>query len=101
MGLAANPRKMDFQIKEEALEMKKLHSNERRTQIVEQELEDFNEEDLIAHQEVVISLTNRGYIKRLPLETYRPQRRGGRGLRGTGSLEAGRVERSAPSGYIV
>ena len=91
--LLANPRKMDFQIKEEALEMKKLHSNERRTQIVDQELEDFNEEDLIAHQEVVISLTNRGYIKRLPLETYRPQRRGGRGVTGMGVREADAIRR--------
>ena len=91
--LLANPRKMDFQIKEEALEMKKLHSNERRTQIVDQELEDFNEEDLIAHQEVVISLTNRGYIKRLPLETYRLQRRGGRGVTGMGVREADAIRR--------
>jgi DNA gyrase subunit A len=91
--LLANPRKMDFLIKEEALEMKKLHSDERRTQIVEQELEDFNEEDLIAHQEVVISLTNRGYIKRLPLETYRPQRRGGRGVTGMGVREADAIRR--------
>jgi DNA gyrase subunit A len=91
--LLANPRKMDFLIKEEALEMKKLHSNERRTQIIDQELEDFNEEDLIAHQEVVISLTNRGYIKRLPLETYRPQRRGGRGVTGMGVREADAIRR--------
>ena len=91
--LLANPRKMDFLIREEALEMKKLHSNERRTQIVEQELEDFNEEDLIAHQEIVISLTNRGYIKRLPLETYRPQRRGGRGVTGMGVREADAIRR--------
>lgn len=91
--LLANPRKMDFLIKEEALEMKKLHSNERRTQIVEQEIEDFSEEDLIAHQEIVISLTERGYIKRLPLETYRPQRRGGRGVTGMNVREADAIRR--------
>ena len=73
--------------------MKKLHGNERRTQIVEQEIEDFSEEDLIAHQEIVISLTNRGYIKRLPLETYRPQRRGGRGVTGMGVREADAIRR--------
>ncbi len=92
--LLANPKKIDFLIKEEAVEMKKLHGNERRTQIVEQEIENFSEEDLIAHQEIVISLTNRGYIKRLPLETYRPQHRGGRGVTGMNVREADAIRRS-------
>ena len=91
--LLANPKKMDFLIKDEAAEMKKLHGNERRTQIVEQEIEDFSEEDLIAHQEIVITLTNRGYIKRLPLETYRVQHRGGRGITGMGVREADGIRR--------
>ncbi|HEX5370195.1 MAG TPA: DNA gyrase subunit A [Dehalococcoidia bacterium] len=91
--LLANPKKMDFLIKEEAVEMKKKHGDERRTQIIEQDAEDFSEEDLIPHQEVVISLTNRGYIKRLPLETYRPQRRGGRGITGMGVREADAIRR--------
>jgi DNA gyrase subunit A len=91
--LLANPKKIDFLIKDEAEEMKKLHGNERRTQIVEQEIEDFSEEDLIAHQEIVITLTNRGYIKRLPLETYRVQHRGGRGISGMGVREADGIRR--------
>jgi DNA gyrase subunit A len=91
--LLANPKKMDFLIKEEAAEMKKLHGNDRRTQIVEQEIEDFSEEDLIAHQEIVITLTNRGYIKRLPLETYRVQHRGGRGITGMGVRETDGIRR--------
>ncbi|HEY7466038.1 MAG TPA: DNA gyrase subunit A, partial [Dehalococcoidia bacterium] len=91
--LLANPKKMDFLIKEEAAEMKKLHGDERKTQIVEQEIEDFSEEDLIAHQETVITLTNRGYIKRLPLETYRVQHRGGRGIAGMGMREADGIRR--------
>jgi DNA gyrase subunit A len=73
--------------------MKRLHGDERRTQIVEQEIENFSEEDLIAHQEIVISLTNRGYIKRLPLETYRPQHRGGRGVTGMGVRETDAIRR--------
>jgi DNA gyrase subunit A len=73
--------------------MKKLHGDERKTQIVEQEIEDFSEEDLIAHQETVITLTNRGYIKRLPLETYRVQHRGGRGVTGMGMREADGIRR--------
>jgi len=91
--LLADPKKIDALIKEEAAEMKKLHGDERRTQIVEQEIEDFSEEDLIAHQEIVISLTNRGYIKRLPLETYRPQHRGGRGVTGMNVREADAIRR--------
>ena len=91
--LLANPKKIDFLIKDEATEMKRLHGDERRTQIVEQEIEDFSEEDLIAHQEIVISLTNRGYIKRLPLETYRPQHRGGRGVTGMGVRETDAIRR--------
>ena len=91
--LLANPRKIDFLIKEEAEELKKKYGDERRTQIVAQEAEEFSEEDLIAHQEIVITLTNRGYIKRLPLETYRPQRRGGRGVTGMVMREADAVHR--------
>jgi DNA gyrase subunit A len=91
--LLANPRKIDFLIKEEAADMKKLHDNPRRTQIVEQEIEDFSEEDLIPHQEIIISLTNRGYIKRLPLETYRLQRRGGRGVTGMQVRETDAIRR--------
>jgi DNA gyrase subunit A len=91
--LLANPRKMDFLIKEETIEMKKLHGDERKTQIVEQEVEDFSEEDLVPHQEVLITLTNRGYIKRVPLETFRPQHRGGRGIRGGDVREADAVRR--------
>jgi DNA gyrase subunit A len=91
--LLANPRKIDFLIKEEAQEMKQKYGDERRTQIVDQEVEDFSEEDLIPHQEIVVTLTNRGYIKRLPLETYRVQRRGGRGITGAPVREADAVRR--------
>src|SRR3954468_11105932 len=91
--LLANPRKIDFLIVEEAEDVKKRYGDERRTQIVEQEVEDFSEEDLIPHQETVITLTNRGYIKRLPLETYRIQRRGGRGVTGMAVREADAIRR--------
>src|SRR5581483_1767650 len=91
--LLANPRKIDFLIKEESAELKKKYGDERRTQVVDQEVEDFSEEDLIPHQDAVITLTNRGYIKRLPLETYRTQRRGGRGITGMGVREADAIYR--------
>ena len=91
--LLANPRKMDFLIKDETKAMKEKYGDERRTQIVAQEAEQFTEEDLVAHQEIVITLSQRGYIKRLPLETYRPQRRGGRGITGMVTREADAVHR--------
>jgi DNA gyrase subunit A len=91
--LLANPRKIDFLIEEDAQGLKKKYGDERRTQIVAQEAEQFTEEDLVAHQEVVITLSHRGYVKRLPLETYRPQHRGGRGITGMVTREADAVHR--------
>jgi DNA gyrase subunit A len=80
--LLANPRKIDFLIKDDALDLKKKYGDERRTEIVEADPEDFREEDLVPHQESVITLSIRNYIKRMPLETFRVQRRGGAGARG-------------------
>ncbi len=80
--LLANPRKIDFLIKDDVLEIKKKYGDERRTEIVEADPEDFREEDLVPHQESVITLSIRNYIKRMPLETFRVQRRGGAGARG-------------------
>lgn len=91
--LLANPRKIDFLIKEDVQDVKKRYGDERRTQILEREAEEFTEEDLVAHQEVVVTLSSRGYSKRLPLETYRPQGRGGRGITGMVTREADAVHR--------
>jgi DNA gyrase subunit A len=89
--LLANPRKIDYLVKEETLEVKKKHGDERRTQIVEQEAVDFSEEDLIPHQETVVTLSTRGYIKRVLLEVYRAQGRGGRGKIGVAKREGDAV----------
>jgi DNA gyrase subunit A len=55
--------------------------------ILEQEPEEFSEEDMVAHQEVVVTISSRGYIKRTPLSTYRSQRRGGVGIIGAKTKE--------------
>ena len=68
-------------IKEELLEIKHAYGDERRTEITHSE-DDIDIEDLIADQQMVISITNSGYIKSLPLATYRAQRRGGVGIIG-------------------
>jgi len=68
-------------IKEELTTIKEKYADKRRTEIVD-EIKEFEIEDLIAAEDVVITLTNHGYIKRLPITTYKSQHRGGRGVAG-------------------
>jgi len=79
--LLASPRKILYLIKEELADLKRTYGDGRRTRIVKEEAE-FEEEDLIAEENVLISITQRGYIKRVPVEAYRAQGRGGRGVLG-------------------
>jgi len=74
------------EIKRELSEIKDSFGDERRTEIVEGEI-DIDMEDLIPVQEVVITITDSGYIKRIPTETYKTQRRGGKGLIGMRTKE--------------
>ncbi|MDD3519764.1 MAG: DNA gyrase subunit A [Actinomycetota bacterium] len=78
-------------IKDELKGIKKKYSDERRTEITTQSA-DWNIEDLIAEEENVISITHSGYIKRLPVTTYRKQNRGGRGVTGMNLKEEDFVE---------
>jgi DNA gyrase subunit A len=70
-------------IKDELLAIKEAYKDERRTQIVKEEAE-INIEDLIAQEEVVVTISHSGYIKRNPVSLYRAQRRGGKGKIGMG-----------------
>ena len=74
------------EIKRELNEIKEKFGDERRTKIVEGEI-DIEVEDLIPVEDVVITITDSGYIKRLPCETYKTQHRGGKGLRGMQTKE--------------
>lgn len=74
------------------MEIKEKYKDERRTKIIQDEHEDFEEEELIQEQETVITLTHFGYIKRLPLDTYKSQKRGGRGITGISTREEDFVE---------
>jgi len=85
--LLANRKKILALIKDEILEVKDKYGDERRTTIVEQGLQDFTEEDLIPHETVVITVSERGFIKRESSTTYSVQKRGGRGKKGHGTLE--------------
>jgi DNA gyrase subunit A len=79
-------------IKDELLALKDRFGDERRTTIIEEEQGEFSLEDLIAEEDMVITISHAGYIKRLPTSTYRRQRRGGRGVTGMGTKEEDFVE---------
>ena len=83
--LDSKAQRMDI-IKEELVAIKDQYGDERRTEVVPIDT-DFSMEDMIAEEEVVLTITHQGYIKRTALNTYRTQRRGGRGVQGAMSKE--------------
>ena len=88
--LDSKAKRMDI-IKTELLEVKEQYGDKRRTEIVPVDTE-FSMEDMIAEEEVVLTITHQGYIKRTALNTYRTQRRGGRGVQGAMSKDEDFVE---------
>jgi len=89
---SARPKLIMAAVRAELLEMKEKYGDSRRTRITSREAEEFEAEDLIPDVDVVISLTHNNYIKRQPLETYRLQRRGTRGVIGVATKEEDFVE---------
>jgi DNA gyrase subunit A len=83
-------QRMDI-IKSELMEIRDNYGDERRTEILPVDA-DFSMEDMIAEEEVVLTITHQGYIKRTALNTYRTQRRGGRGVQGAMSKDEDFVE---------
>tara|TARA_Y100000748_G_scaffold274138_1_gene249035 strand:+ start:563 stop:3076 length:2514 start_codon:yes stop_codon:yes gene_type:complete len=88
--LDSKSQRMDI-IKEEIIAVKEEFGDERRTEIIPVDA-NFSMEDMIAEEEVVLTITHSGYIKRTALNTYRTQRRGGRGVQGATSNEEDFVE---------
>ena len=80
-------------IKKEILTVRAKFSDDRRSEIIAGEDEDFDDESLIREEEVVVTLTHLGYVKRLPVDTYRSQHRGGRGVTGLSTREEDFVEK--------
>ena len=80
--LLASPEKVLDQIKTETRQLKKSYGDARRTIIYDEEVQDQTLDELTPHDDVVVTLSQRGYIKRMPIETYRTQHRGGKGVRG-------------------
>ncbi len=85
-AILASPAKVLAIIKDELAVVREKYGDERRTRI-EAASGDFDIEDLIAEEDMVVTLSHAGYIKRLPLAAYRSQRRGGRGVTGAGTRE--------------
>lgn len=80
--LLANPKKILALIKEDMIEVAEKYGDDRRTKISAEAREDIHEEDLVPDESVLISLTERGYIKRVAATAFRQQSRGGRGVKG-------------------
>jgi len=90
-AILASEKKIEGIIKEELENLKKKYGDERRTDIVG-EVEDLAVEDLIAEEDVVVTISHGGYIKRLPVSGYRKQKRGGRGASGAEVKEEDFIE---------
>ena len=81
-SILASDQKVRLLIKEEMDEVAKKYGDDRRTEITGQEAIDLSAEDLVPKEDVVVTLTHRGYVKRQPLRVFRAQKRGGVGLKG-------------------
>ncbi|MDQ3127285.1 MAG: DNA gyrase subunit A [Chloroflexota bacterium] len=90
--ILANPQRVLGIIKDELAELKKRFGGDRRTRVADDTSREMTDEDLIADEDVVITISGRGYIKRQPVATYRRQHRGGKGIIGHVTREEDAVE---------
>lgn len=91
-SILADPAKILAIIGEELNDIKQKYGNARRTKVIASSLKAFKAEDLIPNEQVIVTLTRGNYIKRVPVETYRSQGRGGKGVMGMGTKEEDVVE---------
>jgi DNA gyrase subunit A len=90
--ILANPARISAIISDEMRELADRYAGERRTRVQEDSSRELTDEDLIADEDVVVTVSTRGYIKRQPLATYRRQIRGGKGIIGARTVEEDAVE---------
>ena len=90
--ILANPKRVSKIIADEYAKMKEKFGDKRRTRIAQDATREMSDEDLIADEDVVITVSGRGYIKRQPLTAYRQQHRGGKGVRGMTTREEDAVK---------
>src|SRR5438128_4397961 len=91
-SILANPRKILFLIKSDLDELATKYGDDRRTEIVDDTPRQLSAEELVADEDVVIAISSRNYVKRIPLSTYRAQHRGGRGGIGMATRDEDDVE---------
>jgi DNA gyrase subunit A len=91
-GILADPKQILALIKADLAELKEKYGDDRRTRIIADATGDLTDEDLIPDVGALVTITERGYIKRLPPDTYRLQGRGGRGVNGMSTREADAVQ---------
>ncbi|MEK7284874.1 MAG: DNA gyrase subunit A, partial [Chloroflexota bacterium] len=91
-SILANPREILFLIKQDLEELATTYGDDRRTRIVDNVVRELSDEDLVADEDAVITVSSRNYVKRMPLSTYRAQHRGGRGVIGMQTREEDDVE---------
>jgi DNA gyrase subunit A len=90
--ILASPARVLGIIKDELLELKRKYDGERRTRVVDDSSREMTDEDLIADEDVVVTISRRGYVKRQPVATYRRQGRGGKGIIGHVTREEDAVD---------
>jgi DNA gyrase subunit A len=98
--LLGHPKKILALIKSDLKDMVGKYGDLRRTRIAPDASEEFREEDLVADERVLISITEKGYVKRVPAKTYRSQGRGGRGVQGHGVRGEDEVNMLLPAGTL-
>ncbi|MBM3494858.1 MAG: DNA topoisomerase 4 subunit A, partial [Armatimonadetes bacterium] len=87
-----NPDRVRTIVKAELKALRDKHGDERRTRIIPTEAEEIGEEDLIPEEDMLVTVTRDGYVKRVPMDSYRTQRRGGRGIIGAATKLEDRIE---------
>ncbi len=90
--ILVNPVRVTAIIKTELKTLKDKYGDDRRTRIEKTEAEEIGEEDLIPEEDMLVTVTRDGYVKRVPMDTYRTQRRGGRGIIGANTKEEDTIE---------
>ena len=91
-GLLEDQSKLDGVIKDELVDLTEKFGDDRRSEIIPFQFGEFNIEDLIAEEQMVVTISHTGYIKRVAYDTYRSQKRGGRGVSGTDLKEEDHLE---------
>lgn len=90
--ILANESEIHKIIKEELEEIKNKFGDDRKTEIIKEEIQDIDSEDLIKSEDQIITISNQGYIKRQPIESYKMQKRGGKGITGAKTKDEDFIE---------